>query len=664
MSMTHRLAIIMFSDIVGYTATTQLDETEAARQVREHRKILDEVAAGVKGEILQHYGDGSLSLFNSAHDAVLSALEIQERANTTGIPLRIGIHLGEIRFEDDQFIGDGINVASRIQSISETGDVVISKQVYDLVQNQPHWHFRDLGEKSFKNVSHPVSLFSVRDASTKENKSKSQANAKPDIKRRKFVRPVLALLILGLSYFVFATIRNNPNQTELSIAVLPFTSLSDNTEDQYFSEGISDDIRSKLAAVKDLDVKSRSSSAHVVEQSMSAQAIRKALDVGYLLEGSLRPKTTGAQLNIALTDAVNDKLVKPFTYEINNDSQFFSVMEQLTSDIIETLGIEETRSIDKGDRTFTTTNLDAHRYYLLGRSYMYKSASMDDLHKSEEYLRRAIDEDPGYARAYATLAEALLAPAGVGYEDVNKAIEKARPYAMKAIELNDDIAETQLIIGTIFEFETAFEKAESALQRAIVHDPSLATSYLRLAKVEVMLGKTESALHHLDQAVKLDPLTPLIIDTRALIHAVLGNYHEALRISHKNLELFPNHNNTLWQLALSHAGLGNYDKAIEILLSRTSPNPELNFLVGYCYGMKGDTTASQEVLDYLLQKQENTYVPPSMIGAIYYSLGDTKNPRAWLARESHYLFLMLPIFRQLWYDPEYADIYSFVKVRI
>jgi len=259
---SRKLAAIMFTDIVGYTAIMQKDEQGALTMIERHRKVLEMASQKFNGRILQYYGDGSLSIFPSAYDAVECAMDIQRELSAhPQVPLRIGIHLGDIIVRGDSVYGDGVNVASRIESLGMAGSILFSDTIYHLIRNQPDIKTKALGKFDLKNVDHPVPIYAL---SNEEFAIPRQDHLQGRIRLLSkkgwyAVLAILSVLLIISGYVIYPYFGNQKKYDveEKSIAVLPFTNLSNDPDQDYFSDGITEDILNHLSKVSDLKVKSR-----------------------------------------------------------------------------------------------------------------------------------------------------------------------------------------------------------------------------------------------------------------------------------------------------------------------------------------------------------------------------------------------------------------------
>ncbi|HZV43767.1 MAG TPA: adenylate/guanylate cyclase domain-containing protein, partial [Saprospiraceae bacterium] len=313
------LAAILFTDIVGYTAMMQRDESLALASVHRHQEVLESLVPLHEGEVYQYYGDGSLNIFHSAIQAVKAAMEIQkELLKEPAVPLRIGIHIGEMYTEHGKIFGDGVNIASRIESIGQGGTVLFSRDVYEKIRNHGIFQATSIGKFEFKNVEDPVEVFALTNPELRSfDLKKVEGKLKELVPKKKSRLPyVLAGMIpvLIALYFIFI---GNPgpggNAASLpikqSIAVLPFINLSEGKEEDFLSTGIAEDILTQLAQIHDLKVISRTSTMQYKGSDKPIKTIAKELKVTSILEGSIRKYDNNLRVSVQLTNGTNESLI-------------------------------------------------------------------------------------------------------------------------------------------------------------------------------------------------------------------------------------------------------------------------------------------------------------------------------------------------------------------
>ena len=661
-SSAHKLAAIVFTDIVGYTATTQADEQEAWNQVRKHEEAIKLFTEKYGGEVLNYYGDGSLSPFPSTSDAIEAAAKIQDKMlQTPPVPLRIGIHLGEIYFKDGKFLGDSINIASRIQSEAEAGQIYVSEAVFQTAKNKPNFTFEEVGTRQLKNVDHPVKIHRVQVTGYL-----GASTLKSVPKKYQWIYWLAGILILGVaSFFLGRQIGISPSRVSnqvSSILILPFEDHNPVDEESYFGLGIADEIRSKLSSIQQLEVKSRSSASHVQDKNWSAQEISDKLDVQFILEGSIRHQKDRINLNLSLIDAELDQVVQPIYYQVDlNQNQLLNIQNEIAQTVISLVKVKLLPEEEQKLASRVTDNQEAYLNFLLGKSYLLKGSLPEYRKKAEEYFRRAIQIDSVFAKAYAGLTDVLMLEAASGYASQTEALNEARIFAEKSYRLDPALAESNQAMGTIHLYSSNFIEAEKKYKKAIEIDPSHEVSFAYLSGIDRVLGNYEQALTKMEMAIRLNPFSILYRVNYVIPILEMGRYEEAIAVADSYLLEFPDHPFLLFAKGLSLTMHGSYDEAIATLLAREVPNREFNWILGYAYGLKGDEENAKKVLDYLLDKSETTHIAPSQIALVYLGLGDMENVYSWFKQEDNYYFKIFPMFQELRDDPELKEAFAFLQ---
>jgi TolB-like protein len=359
MPTTRQLAAIMFTDMVGYTALMQTNEELATKKRERHKLVLDDTINKFRGKILQYYGDGTLSIFNSAADGVNCAIEIQMKlSEEPKVDLRIGIHTGDIILDDEGIYGDGVNIASRIESLSVSGGVFISEKVYDDIKNQEDISTREIGSFELKNVKQPVRVFAI-------------ANPGFPVPSRNEVRGKL-------------------NQPTNRLAVLPFENFSADPENEYFSDGITEELINAFTKVEGLLVTSRTSSFAFKKKHEDAREIGSKLNVDKILEGSVRKAGSRVRITAQLINSADGYHLWSETFD-RDLTDIFEVQDEIARIIVNKL--RESIAEKPKDESFVkqaTENIDAYSLYLKG-VYFRNKLTPPDVRKAIEYFEEAMN---------------------------------------------------------------------------------------------------------------------------------------------------------------------------------------------------------------------------------------------------------------------------------
>ena len=398
-----QLAAIMFSDMSGYTALMQQNEQLAKSKRRRLKEVLEASVSASHGKILEYTGDGALSMFNSAIDAVHCAVAIQRTLQQDPkVELRIGIHTGDISIEDGAIYGDGVNIASRIESLSVPGSILISEKVFDEISNQENLSAREMGYFEFKNVIKPVRIF--------------------------------ALDSEGLVVPAREALKGKTKQPYNRLAVLPFINMSADPENEYFSDGITEELLNALTRVDGLQVTSRTSSFAFKGKNTDIRDIGIQLNVDRILEGSVRKAGNRVRITAQLINAADGYHIWSENYD-RDLTDIFKVQDEISSIISNKL--RENLSMKDHEVTLVkvpTQNLEAYTLYLKGLHF-YNKITPQDARKAIECFEKAIMLEPEYAQAYAMTAACYTYLGGSGQMQPAKAFEIVHKYSDKAYNL-------------------------------------------------------------------------------------------------------------------------------------------------------------------------------------------------------------------------------------
>ncbi len=565
-----KLAAIMFMDMVGYTALMQKDEGKAREVIQRHRELVKPHVDEHGGDIIQYVGDGTFCKFDSAIEAVNAAIGIQRAIKVEGnITLRIGIHVGDVMVEGDEVYGDGVNVASRIEPLADPGGVCISERVYDDIRNQSELEAHLLGERVLKNVERPINIYSL----ILEDKKMSQ------------------------------TMSQNIDTNGSSIAVLPFVNMSSDPENEYFGDGLAEEIINALTKIQDLRVASRTSSFAFKGINKDISEIGEKLKVETILEGSVRKQGNQLRMTAQLIKVENGYHIWSETYdrELKN---VFAIQDEITDHIIKSLKVFLSDNEKKLIRNNPSTDIKAYDFYLRARKFM-RSWTKKNLNYALKMLDRAIEIDPNYAIAYASIAECYCWLYAF-YKSTEDYLIKAEEASQRAIELGPDLAETHVSAGYSCSLNKNYIEAEDAFRKAIEINPNLYDAYYLNGRNYWAQGNLEEAsrnfkraselttedyqalfflanalrslddkekalevesdgLERLERHLELNPDDVRALYLGASTHIRLGNKKLGLEWSAKALELEPEDTGVLYNVACSYSLLGEIEKAVELL---------------------------------------------------------------------------------------------------
>jgi adenylate cyclase len=535
-----RLAAILAADVVSYSRLMERDEAGTLALLRSRRKeVLEPLVVRHHGRIFKFTGDGVLIEFASAVNAVECAVELQSRmtqANTSlpedkAIVLRVGLNLGDVVVEGSDLFGDGVIVASRLEALAEPGGINISQAVLNHVEGKVAVGFEDLGAQALKNVAKPIRIYRVA----------GQASAQAVSDRRPGTKP--------------------------SIAVLPFTNMSGDPEQQYFSDGITEDIITELARYHSLDVIARNSSFQFRGASVDIAAVRRALGVSYVVEGSVRKSGNRIRVTAQLIDAASQAHIWAERYD-RGIEDIFAVQDELTRTVAATLVGRVTASGAEQARRKPTKDWVAYDYFLQGRECDYRYEVLEAVAN----FARAVELDPGYVHAHAWLA--IMMSMQYVIDERSETLDDASAHARTALALAENDAYAHDAMGYVALRRHQWDLAGQHFERAVALNPNDANIAADHANWLTYLGRFDEALRCLDSAVQRDPYPPTWVwEVRGQTLYCLGQYDEAIA-AFRNVRT-----QHIWipsLLAAAHAQAGRLDDARRELELAMKSRPKLS----------------------------------------------------------------------------------------
>ena len=468
MNHSRQLAAIMFTDIVGFSALMGSDEQKTFEILQKNRDIHMPIISKFNGQWIKELGDGVMATFHTVSDAVNAAIEIMEACNASEFQLSIGIHSAEVVFDKGDVFGDGVNIAARIESAAPPGCIFISESVQKNISNKKDINTHFVKEAKFKNVSNPVRLYQVLFTG-----SEKVVIDKPGIQLQ-----------------------------EKSIAVLPFVNMSSDPEQEYFSDGISEEIINMLAQVHELKVIGRTSSFAFKGKNMDLKVIGDQLKVKYLLEGSVRKAGNKLRITAQLIEASNGFHLysEKFDRELED---VFAIQDEISEAILEAVKVKLLKVEAKAVFKRYTDNIEAYQYYLKGRYHF----SRHEFSLAIESYHSAIELDPQYAIAYAHLSICFHDMAFFNI-DTEKNTTLSVKAAKRAIQIDDQNSESQYAIGRLKMWHYwEYEKALGHLKKSLQFNPNNADANGQYGRLLIKLGKTEEGKKYLEKSDVLDPFS-------------------------------------------------------------------------------------------------------------------------------------------------------------
>jgi adenylate cyclase len=577
-SVERRLAAILAADVVGYSRLMGEDEAGTLERLKAHRReLIDPKTLAYHGRIVKLMGDGALVEFASVVDAVQCAAEIQrgmvernaEVSEDRRIEFRIGINLGDVIVEGDDIYGDGVNVAARLETFAEPGGICISDVVHRNVRGKLDLGFDDLGEQRVKNIAEPVRAYRVR-------MEPGAAGVAAKVVRPSRLR-LLAALAAGLILLVtlgalgwrfylqpllqeraFAEQTALPLPDKPSIAVLPFNNMSDDPAQEYFSDGITEDLITDLSRVSGLFVIARNTVFTYKDRPATVEEVARELGVRYVLEGSVRKAGNEVRINAQLIDASTGfhLWADRFDRELED---VFALQDEVTERIVSALEVELTETERESLARRYTESIEAYDVFLRGWEQYWQYSEQGSLQARELY-GRAIELDPEFARAYANLA--MTYTGNIGSASV-LSLERAYDLAQKAIALDDALPQVHWVMALVLLFDKDYDEALASSDRALLLDPNYADAYAQKAWVLQYAGKPEEGLEVLERAKRLNPHFPFsYLMVEGETYFTMGRYEAAIDTLRAGLERNPGAQRLRVFLAASYAQAGRLDEAL------------------------------------------------------------------------------------------------------
>ena len=628
----------MFTDIVGYTALTQENESATVRLLETHRRLIRPIFVSHGGREIKTIGDAFLVEFNSALDAVLCSIAVQQvmhdrkLARGDALSLRIGIHVGDVIASENDIVGDAVNIASRVEPLAEQGGVCITSQVYEQVRNKSDLPFVPLGEKSLKNVTVPVAVYKVVMPWEKSGATE--------------------------------TITYPANR----IAILPFASFSPDPNDAFFADGITDEIISAVAGISSLSVISRTSVIGYKGTTKKVKEIGKELEVGSILEGTFKKAGNRIRVTAQLIDVAGDRHLWAQNYDRSLDD-VFEVQSDVAKQVADALRVRILSPERERFARKPTESTAAYILYLKGMHHLNKRG-IEDVRKALEYFELAAHEDPAFALGYVGQADCRLVLRANWNVDLDTGIKRAGTLLAKALEIDPDLAEAHATKGTLLMDGYDLRHAEEELRRAIELKPSYATAHLWYFMVLVAQQRWDEALAHLDKSLELDPLSPLMNFNHGAFYWARRDYARAIEGMHRAAELGFNGGHGFIGHAYGEMKMFDdmkreYATHVELLegsfpLVKTFADADMACL-------QGDKQTLRRLLPELeTGLYEGRAQPLGMdatwIAGYYFFLGEKDRGFEWLERsyarrESHLLDITFyPQFDSIRTDPRYLDL--------
>jgi len=630
----------MYTDMVGYTVLGQENEPLSVALVNEQRKLIRPILKRHDGREIKTMGDAFLVEFPNALDAVRCAYDIQRaiREFDVSLPeekrihLRVGLHLGDVIESNGDILGDAVNIASRIEPLAEGGGVCLTREVYETTHNKLGVHMVSIGMKSLKNVSEPVEVYRMEMPWAKE------------------IAESLSL--------------PKPNR----VAVLPFVSMSPDPNDEYFADGLTEELIMKISQMKGLEVIARTSVMSFKKKDNKISEIGTALRVGTLLEGSVRKAGNRIRVSVQLINANTESHLWGQNYDRSLED-IFEVQSEIAEKVAGGLKAQSLGAEEKAAEKKPTENMEAYLYYLRGRE-LSREITEPSLREALSLFERAVELDPSFSRACVGISSCHLVLSDGGYEPIDVMLPAVKSSLHRALELDPDLAEAHAQLAHLRYEEENLPGCEAEARRALELNPSLPEAYNMLFEVAAVKGEPEEMVKNIETAYRLDPIAPIYIHKLGFAYYATGMEHEALEHWRRTEHLAPALTYSI--MRNFYASKGDVAKAREFhsRFEKLQPtDPEVISMGGFIDALAGD----REKALLAIKKIEERKIGPvayNDIAAIYCALGDMDKYFQYMNRAEdengliYAFFLYSPLLAKSRNDSRYPELVARIKSRL
>jgi TolB-like protein/class 3 adenylate cyclase/Tfp pilus assembly protein PilF len=587
MGETRKLAAILVADIVGYSRLAGSDEDRTLARLRGLRSdLIDPAIAAHHGRVVKHTGDGSIIEFRSVVDAVRCAIEVQNGLieRNTGVPedrrieFRVGIHVGDVVEESDgDLMGDGVNIAARLEGVAKPGAICLSEDAYRQVKSRLDLRVSDLGAKNLKNIAEPVRVYSV-EPGVPADAAKATAVKRPVRLMRIGVGLAAVLLLVAAAGAIWrlasvsrfaapvaeqaATAQPAKSVPDLSIVVLPFANLSNDPAQDYFADGITQTLTHDLSRIDGLFIMSRNTAFTYKGKAVDARQIGKELGVRYVLEGSVQRDQSQVRVTAQLTDAATGGQVWGDTFE-KPAADLFNLEDEVVAQLANTLGSK--LAADIAARAERNPNPDSTDLYFQGLAWLNKGQTPENLAKARDFYQRALDADPNNLGALRDMAVVDSTAAG-SYQAADRAgkLASAEAALTKVLSLQPDDASAHMDLAGVLVNSNRGAEGIAEYQRALALDPNLAQARAGIGFAMYVNGRADETEAHVKEALRLSPHDPFAfvwVSWAASAKLYLGHDAEAVALFRRSIELYRNYPLSHLYLAAALQLLGQPEEA-------------------------------------------------------------------------------------------------------
>ncbi len=567
-----KLTAIFSADVEGYSRLMGADEEATVRTLTSYREILETLIQKHNGSVVDSPGDNLLAEFISVVNAVQCAVEVQKEIDSCNEELiesrrmrfRIGINIGDVIQEKERIYGDGVNIAARLEGLAEPGGICLSKAVFDHVENKLPLQYEHMGDRTVKNIAKPVGAYRIR-MDTRTTDLKTHTDKKGGrVHRRPVVLGAIAVVVIAAAVVIWQLYDRRPEAVPVAveqkvvtlpgkpfIAVLPFDNMSDDPEQEYFSDGMTAEIITRLSTNPGLSVIARNSTFIYKGKPVKVQEVGQELGVRYIVEGSVRRADNMVRITAQLIDATTGGHLWAKTYD-REFKDIFDLQDDIAHQIVAALNIKSREAEQVRVRRIPTETLTAYDSMLRGLSH-FSRLTKEENAKAKVMFEGAIELDPEYASAYVLLGYTHFMDFVFGSNRDSQILEQASELARKAISLDDSSSLAHALLAEVYVIKGNFKKAISHADKAISLNPNNSSAYYSMGKTLNSVGRSEEAVGAIKKAIYLDPhYAVYYITGLANAYRNLGQYEEAIASLKESLALNPDWIPAYFELAMNY----------------------------------------------------------------------------------------------------------------
>jgi adenylate cyclase len=612
-----KLTAILSADAVEYSRLMGEDEEATVRTITSYREVLSTLIQQHNGKVLDSPGDNLLAEFVSVVDAVQCAVAVQKeiKARNDELPekrrmqFRIGINLGDVIQEEDRIYGDGVNIASRLEGLAEPGGICISKTAFDHIESKLPYGYDFIGDQSVKNITKPVGAYRVLMEPRVTISGKPEKEKASGLRRVPILAGIAAAVVLAVAVGIWLLYPKSPKidspsvekatsplAEQPSIAVLPFTNMSNDPEQEYFCDGIADQIINSITKIPYITVIARNSSFAYKGKSVNVQQIAGDLGVRYILEGSLQRDNENVRINAQLIDAETGRHLWAENYDRKFDD-IFSVQDEICKSIMVALQVKLTMG-DQARMGADTRNIKAYKKYLKAREH-YLHRTWEETLVARQLFQEAIALDPEYAMAYIDVGWTYLDDIWLGMTKTpSESIAKAEEMVQKAISIRGLTAGENALLSGIHLLKKDWEKAIAYGEKAVEQSPSRAGVHSMLGYALRSNGQYDESISSYKKALQLNPVRNINrLDGLAWTYLYSKQYEKAISLWNETLERNPDFIFAYMGLTMAYWFTGSEDQARQAAQQVLRVNPKFSVDYWEKRSTLKDTALKEQLFD-------------------------------------------------------------------